>query len=324
MLTQKSLRILIVDDDINRRRIHKKLLWENPTADYVFEELDSISTGLPTCNNESFDCIVLDQKTAGSDCIDFINSIASKMGEMPTPVIILMEVVDIAFVVQAMKNGAQDCLLITDVGAETLQKAIDQAVAAAELMRSFKIKQEELKRLAVTDDLTGLYSRRYLLEHLQQEQHRASRYKVPFCIMLVDLDHFKRVNDQYGHLAGDQVLKSFSNLLRKCTRQSDIVCRYGGEEFLIVLTNTLLNAAKVVAERIRMSTRTQTHCSAKGGTFQVTCSIGLTEYEQGIHDVNALINFADEALYRAKYLGRNRVCTWSNEAPPANTIYNVG
>ena len=263
MLKQKSLRILIIDNDINRRRIHKNLLWEKPTTDYVFEEFDSISTGLLACNSQSFDCVLLDQDTAGCNCLDLINSISSKMDEMPTPVIVLFGAIDIAFVVQAMKNGAQDCLLKTEVGAKTLHEAISQAVIAAELMRSSKIKQDEYKRLAVTDDLTGLYSRRYLLEHLQQEQHRASRYKIPFCLMLVDLDHFKRVNDQYGHLAGDRVLKSFSNLLRKCTRQSDIVCRYGGEEFLIVLTNTLLNAAKVVAERIRMSTKTQTHCSAK-------------------------------------------------------------
>lgn len=324
MLTLEPLRVLIVDNDIDRRENYKQLLWQNNSADYIFSESDSIAAGLRACIDQTYDCIVLDQKTTGTGCLDFIETVSTDTGEVHPPVILLIDDPDVAFIVQAIKTGAQDCLVKPDLNAEILQKAISDAAEAAELMRSAKIKQEELKRLAVTDDLTGLYSRRYLLEHLQQEQHRANRYKVPFCILLVDLDHFKRVNDQYGHIAGDQVLKSFSNLLRKCTRQSDIVCRYGGEEFLIVLTNTLLNAAKVVAERIRMSTKTQTHCSAKGGTFQVTCSIGLTEYEQDIYDVNALINYADEALYRAKYLGRNRVCTWSNENAPAEPVHKVG
>ena len=324
MLTLEPLRILIVDNDIDRREDYKQLLWQNTSADYIFSESDSIAAGLRACIDDRYNCILLDQKTAGTGGLDFIDTVSTDTGEVHPPVILLMDSPDVELVVQAIKTGAQHCLVKTDLNAAILQQAISDAVEAAEVLRSAKIKQEEFKRLAVTDDLTGLYSRRYLLEHLQQETHRASRYKVPFCILLVDLDHFKRVNDQHGHLAGDQVLKSFSNLLRKCTRQSDIVCRYGGEEFLIVLTNTLLNAAKVVAERIRMSTKTQTHCSAKGGTFQVTCSIGLTEYEQGIYDVNALINFADEALYRAKYLGRNRVCTWSNENAPAKPIHKVG
>ncbi len=324
MLTLEPLRILIVDNDIDRREDYKQLLWQNTSADYIFSESDSIAAGLRACIDDRYNCILLDQKTAGTGGLDFIDTVSTDTGEVHPPVILLMDSPDVELVVQAIKTGAQHCLVKTDLNAAILQQAISDAVEAAEVLRSAKIKQEEFKRLAVTDDLTGLYSRRYLLEHLQQETHRASRYKVPFCILLVDLDHFKRVNDQYGHIAGDQVLKSFSNLLRKCTRQSDIVCRYGGEEFLIVLTNTLLNAAKVVAERIRMSTKTQTHCSAKGGTFQVTCSIGLTEYEQGIYDVNALINFADEALYRAKYLGRNRVCTWSNENAPAKPIHKVG
>ncbi len=319
----EPLRLLIVADKPDQRENTKQLLCQDNRVDYIFSEVELGSAGLSVCKKEQFDCILFDLEGI-LDPLDFLSALSDNNNRISPPVVILLDKCNIAFVVNAMKNGAQDCLVKFELQAETLQQSVIHAVEAAELMRSAKTKQEELRRLAVTDDLTGLYSRRYLLEHLQQEQHRASRYKVPFCILMIDLDHFKQVNDVHGHLAGDQVLKSFSTLLHKCTRQSDIVCRYGGEEFLVVLTNTLLNAAQVVAERIRMSAKTKTHTASNGDTFRVTCSIGLTEYEQGIYDVNALINTADEALYRAKYLGRNRVCTWSNETSPSTYIAKVG
>ena len=324
MIVLKSLRLLIVANKLDQQNNYKQLLHQDNSVDYVLSEVASGSEGLSVCKKVKFDCILFDQEVTDLDCLDFLSALSNNSSDTLPPTVILLGTYDILYAVNLMKNGAQDCLVKCELQAKVLQQSVNRAVDTAELMRSAKTKQEELKRLAVTDDLTGLYSRRYLLEHLQQEQHRASRYKVPFCILMIDLDHFKQINDVHGHLAGDQVLKSFSTLLHKCTRQSDIVCRYGGEEFLVVLTNTLLNAAQVVAERIRMSAKTKTHTSSKGDKFRVTCSIGLTEYEQGIYDVNALINIADKALYRAKYLGRNRVCTWSNETSHSINISNVG
>ena len=124
---------------------------------------------------------------------------------------------------------------------------------------------------------------------------------------MADLDHFKTVNDRHGHLAGDEVLKSFGKVLSACTRNTDIAARFGGEEFCIVLTNTELAASQNLAERICEQTRERQHCGKGGDVFQMTCSIGLASLEPHMKDADTLLEQADAALYIAKHQGRNRI-----------------
>ena len=164
----------------------------------------------------------------------------------------------------------------------------------------------ELYQVAITDELTGIYNRRYLVQRFNEEVERAERYDSPLSILLIDIDHFKQINDQYGHQAGDQVLRLISSLINTMARTSDIVGRYGGEEFLIVLPNADIEEARRVAERFCEEIRKHSFV-VEHETLHVACSIGAAELIRGSSDAFDLFKRADKALYEAKDLGRDRV-----------------
>ena len=161
----------------------------------------------------------------------------------------------------------------------------------------------KLELLSITDVLTGLGNRRALEEHLSYEIGRATRYRRSLSIMLIDIDYFKIYNDTFGHPEGDNLLKIISKLAHKETRKSDLVARYGGDEFAIILPNTRKSAAKILAERFRKGVE---EISTLRGP--VTVSVGIVSMEGGTSDSATLIAEADRALYQAKNLGRNQVC----------------
>ncbi|MEA3350678.1 MAG: sensor domain-containing diguanylate cyclase, partial [Chloroflexota bacterium] len=178
---------------------------------------------------------------------------------------------------------------------------------------------EETRRLAITDSLTGICNRRHFINLAQREFQRSRRYQHPLSLIMMDLDHFKVVNDTYGHLIGDKVLQAITILCQKNLRASDMIGRYGGEEFLIMLPETSINStdtnhdnkytAKYAAERLRKvveSTPTQT----AHGKIPITISLGLTELNEDVDNLDDLIDHADQALYQAKEAGRNRVVVW--------------
>jgi diguanylate cyclase (GGDEF)-like protein len=168
--------------------------------------------------------------------------------------------------------------------------------------------QADLERLSVTDPLTGLYNRRHLMGTLANEVQRSRRLRRAFSILLADVDHFKQYNDTYGHLAGDAALVKIAEILRKTTRGVDCVARYGGEEFLVMLLETTIATAAVVAERIRSRVAAETF---EGG--KVTVSIGLAECPPHGDTPEDLIASADAAMYQAKAAGRDRVVTASDK-----------
>ncbi|MFD2111432.1 GGDEF domain-containing protein [Thiorhodococcus fuscus] len=169
--------------------------------------------------------------------------------------------------------------------------------------------EHELRRIASIDALTGVHTRRYVLELAEYEQRRLMRHGKGFVVFMMDLDHFKRINDQFGHAAGDQLLQDFGQLLRSSLRKSDIAGRFGGEEFLALLPETDLGTAEAVAERLCEQTRAfrspwkETH-------LRMTVSIGLAEVG-GEEPLERAISRADQALYEAKSAGRDRVVTYS-------------
>ncbi|HVZ79666.1 MAG TPA: diguanylate cyclase [bacterium] len=160
--------------------------------------------------------------------------------------------------------------------------------------------------LAITDGLTGLYVQRYYKERVRDEVFRALEHKLPLCLMMIDVDHFKRYNDTYGHLVGDKVLKAVAKILKETVRTVDLVARYGGEEFSVLLLKTPWNGAKTVAERIRQKVEAQEIVAGQTVTH-ITVSIGVSELSPQFKDVEGFIDTADQALYRAKGEGRNRV-----------------
>ena len=168
-----------------------------------------------------------------------------------------------------------------------------------------------LEQENITDPLLGIYNRRYLDRRLQEEFNRAKRYSLPLSVLLLDIDHFKSVNDSHGHQVGDLVLNYLSKLLLSAIRATDIIARYGGEEILIIAPSTSISAAATLAERIRQHVETHelvlTSGSDKRQAIRITISIGVTELDQDVANTEELVHNADEELYRAKGEGRNRV-----------------
>ena len=176
---------------------------------------------------------------------------------------------------------------------------------------------KEMERLSITDALTGLFNRRYFYEALEKEIERVKRYNASFSIVLIDIDDFKRVNDEYGHLAGDRVLQVLADILRRSLRKVDIIARYGGEEFILLLPNTGKEEAEVIANRIREEvSRTIFECTSEKGTevlCPVTISGGITTCPDDFVDADRLLSAADKAMYEAKALGKNRMILFRKE-----------
>ncbi len=177
--------------------------------------------------------------------------------------------------------------------------------------------QHELREQALHDPLTGLYNRRYLSEILEREISRMERERTPLSIIAMDVDHFKGINDAFGHQAGDLYLIALAKLMERMTRPTDICCRYGGEEFLIVLPGTSLATARHRAEQIR-SLCAEIVLHHEGKEIRTTMSLGLAAYPEHGEAAEQVLIKADKALYISKYSGRNRVTIWRDELPRSN------
>lgn len=165
---------------------------------------------------------------------------------------------------------------------------------------------EKIVNDSLIDSLTGLHNRRYFDDCLRRETQTSSRYRSLLSLMLLDVDHFKRYNDNYGHVEGDKVLRKIGDIIKKSTRQIDIGCRYGGEEFVVILPQSCIEDASVVAERIRKSVEVQTADLNNG----VTVSAGISQYKEN-QKISEFISNSDTALYQAKENGRN--CIYSRK-----------
>nr|HMN61199.1 sensor domain-containing diguanylate cyclase [Anaerolinea sp.] len=186
--------------------------------------------------------------------------------------------------------------------AERLMAFANQTAVALQKVRLI----ESLHRLATTDALTGLANRRHLLERAEREFEHARRYFEPISALMLDIDHFKQVNDTYGHAAGDEVLRTVAEVCAAALRKVDVIGRYGGEEFAALLPETRLHDAATVAERLALAV-SDLPFDIQGRLLHVTVSVGVAE-AQGPGDTLArLIDRADQAMYRAKQAGRNRV-----------------
>ena len=160
--------------------------------------------------------------------------------------------------------------------------------------------------MAITDYLTGLYNRRLFFTLAEQEFFKSKRFQEPLSLLIMDIDHFKQVNDNYGHDCGDQVLQVVSRLMKKLIRRSDVLARYGGEEFIILMPKTELSGAYKLAERIRVQIENYEMKDKSKETFNLTVSLGVACVDGHIDSLPDLITNADQALYQAKQRGRNK------------------
>ena len=169
--------------------------------------------------------------------------------------------------------------------------------------------QHRFERLAIVDELTGLYNRRFFFPETQAALARALRHTQPFSLLMIDLDHFKRINDDLGHAAGDEVLRQFAGLLQGLTREGDILARFGGEEFIMALPNIPVESAMVLAERLRNSLSTH-EWDMGSSRVKITASIGISTLHHDAQEtpqamLDLMIKNADIALYRGKEAGRD-------------------
>lgn len=171
---------------------------------------------------------------------------------------------------------------------------------------SEELYQRNLYESATRDALTGAFNKKFFTERMQSEFAYAHRHRSPLCLALLDIDFFKKVNDTHGHPGGDAVLKAFASTVAKLVRTEDVFCRYGGEEFALILRATAMDVAKSLAERIRQKIEGEV-VLFDGKQIAITCSLGIAEATSGMKDPEALITLADDRLYVAKQSGRNRV-----------------
>ncbi|HXC24567.1 MAG TPA: sensor domain-containing diguanylate cyclase [Gemmatimonadaceae bacterium] len=204
----------------------------------------------------------------------------------------------------------QEPLAASDVEfADTVIKSAVNAIEQSYVIEQAKADNARLEALAHTDPLTHLLNRRALTIRLVAELERVRRYNSPLTILMIDIDHFKQVNDTYGHLVGDDVLRGISAILQRSVRTVDMVARYGGEEFVVVLPETGEQGAVVFAERIRERVEEHSFEAERSRAARVTVSIGVSSFPAlHVDTAEHLLSRADAALYRAKECGRNKVC----------------
>lgn len=206
------------------------------------------------------------------------------------------------------KAGKIGCLVVKGMPREHHEKFTILGSQFALALRRIKL-YHEIERVAITDSLTELHTRRYAVERFQEELKRSQARGMKLSFLMVDVDHFKTFNDQYGHLMGDQILREAGKLIRESIREIDIAGRFGGEEFCVVLPDTDRPGARFAAERIRQAVEAGT-IRAYDAEVKITVSLGVATYPEDGTRIEELTDKADWALYRAKREGRNRICAF--------------
>jgi diguanylate cyclase (GGDEF)-like protein len=272
--------------------------------DQIIEASDGLE-GLKLLLGGSIDVVLCDIEMPGLDGEKLLQVKASRPERADVPLIFLTANSNLERRVRLLEGGACDSI--------TKPFHPSDLVARLRLHLKIKLLQDELREkneilstLSTTDALTGLRNRRYVDEILAIEFLRARRYGSPLALLMADVDHFKRVNDRYGHPAGDAVLRDIARVLQNNLRATDVAGRYGGEEFIVVMPQNSVNGAIRLAERWRASVENTLFTVPDGRVVDVTISLGVAGFLPAFEAVDDMVVAADAALYQAKQAGRNR------------------
>jgi len=307
----RRFRVLVVDDD--QDSVDLLARWLAMEGYDVLTAKDG-SEALQRIGSERPDLVLLDLLIPPPDGLAVIRAAKRDRDMSTVPVVVMTVKRDVKTKIEALKTGADD-FIVKPFHFDELDAVMRASLKKRYLYtsleranRQLRDANEKLVKLTVTDDRTNLPNDRYLKRRLGEEFKRARRYGSPLSVMLLDLDHFKQVNDKYGHECGDQVLAEFARVLVDNAREIDIVGRYGGEEFLMLLPNTDAIRAAVVAERVRKAAEEHVY-RHREFLVRITVSIGLASIpaNPSVRTEADLIRAADEALYRAKHTTRNKV-----------------
>jgi two-component system cell cycle response regulator len=305
MMTDNSLagRILVIEDRV------ESVAWFTSAlqASHQVASADTFEEALVRVKGGDFDLIVVSLGMRGFDGLRLCSQLRSLPEGRHVPILVVVSDGDRRKLTQALEMGVNDYLtrpvdkneLVARVRTQLRKKRY-----ADRLRHNVQLSLE----MAITDQLTGLHNRRYMSRHLDTLIANARRNERPLAFVIMDVDHFKQVNDTYGHDIGDEVLKEFASRIAANVRGIDLACRYGGEEFVVAMPDTDNAFATNIAERLRQSIETTPiRISRAPGQLSITISIGIARYEAGEDDAEKLLHRADQALYRAKRSGRNRV-----------------
>ena len=297
--------ILVIDDSKVIRSQLIDILRDAGMFDSYYEAGDGIE-GLKILSSNPIDFVLCDLMMPRMDGFQFLAAVKKHEEFQHIPVVILSEREESGSKVKGLRGGARDYITKPFDSGELIARIMVQMNIKA-LQDDMRRTNELLRELSITDHLTHLYNRRYMMEELEIEFHRSLRKDGDLSLVLIDVDHFKLVNDTYGHQNGDMVLAAVAETLQSELRRYDLAARYGGEEFAMVLPDTSLRHGREVAERLRSAVHAITFPPPMEN-LAVTISQGIAALPSPrINSVDTFIKTADEALFRAKKHGRNRV-----------------
>lgn len=306
----QSYSILIVEDDPFTRAVLGRRLEKcgyRVTAVASAEvAIDELKRGLPAI-------VLLDIKLPGMSGLELLEWLRGEYRTRGLPVILISALKENKDIVRGLELGAND-YVAKPINLPVLLARIRTQFTILDMIIRLEAQKKLFARMAILDELTGVFNRRSLDELLKAEAARCIRYDISLAVLMVDIDYFKQVNDDYGHVVGDDILRRVTRRIAGVLRSSDILCRYGGEEFSIILPHTDLVRGAEAAERIRRVIEESPFRSGEN-ELSLTISVGVANLDPGVENPGEkLLEAADAALYRAKREGRNRVCVKGEES----------
>ncbi len=295
-------RLLLVDD---HPRSAARILEPLSKVHDTFIERD-LQLAMDKINKFNFDLVILSLGLTNADGLRLCSQIRSLERTRHLPLIILVDPGDDARLLRGLDMGVND-YVIRPVDRHELLARVKTQIRRKRHSDFLRNRLEESVEMAVTDQLTGLHNRRYLETHLRGLLDEAQTNGRALSILITDIDYFKRINDTHGHDAGDIVLRDFAGRLRRHIRGIDLACRYGGEEFVVIMPDTELEVARHVGERLRECIADEPFAISSAISLPVTASVGISTLQSLDDTPLTLIKRADNALYEAKRLGRNQV-----------------
>lgn len=308
-------KILLVDDSQNERAAIKS------TLQHLFNEFIEADNGLTAIKafvEEKPGFVITDVEMPSINGFRFISTIRGMEDGKDVPIIMLSGTKNsLKSKLTGFNVGASDFIL-KPFDADELVARVKALLNVKHLLNELKEKNALLEKLATIDELTSLYNRRHFFEAVREQFALGQRYKFRAAFMLMDIDHFKEINDTHGHMAGDEILKKLGRLLNACKREGELLARFGGEEFIMCLFNTDVDNALLAAERFRNLIRTFDFSSPNCPSIKISVSIGVAVCPDDKVSVDELIKASDSALYKAKLDGRDRVVLYDWAKHPSN------